>query len=134
MVAGVRDRELFLDLLAEGERSDLFISQSSIVQKRYGVHRVYFFYLRVGDEIARVEIPQWVAMDENLLNLVHTLILDQCRRGLGYPVALSEAHEQAVVTAADKESFWQMVESFMIEENMPSLSSAKSQSKRTRWV
>jgi hypothetical protein len=133
-VAGVRDRELFLNLLAEGERSALFISQSSIVQKRYGGHRIYFFYLRVDDEVARVEIPQWVATDSSLLSLVHALVLDQCRRGLGYPVALGEAHEQAVVTAADKEQFWQLVESSLVEENLPSLTSAKSRSKRTRWV
>jgi len=49
-------------------------------------------------------------------------------------VALSEAHEQAVVTAADREQFWQLVESSLVEENMPSLTSAKSQSKRMRWV
>jgi len=134
VVAGVRDRELFLNLLAQGERSATFISQSSVVRKHYGIHQVYFFYLRVDDEIARVEIPQWVAMDESLLNLVHALVLDQCQRGQGYPVALSEAHEQAVVTTADRENFWQLVESLMIEERMPSLSSAKSQSKRTRWV
>ena len=134
VVAGVRDRELFLNLLAEGERSALFISQSSIVRKHYGGHRVYFFYIRVDDEIARVEIPRWVATDKNLLNLVHALVLDQCQRGLGYPVALSEAHEQAVVTAADREQFWQLVESSLVEENLPSLSSAKSQSKRRRWV
>jgi len=132
-VAGVRDRELFLNLLTGGERSALFISQSKI-QKRYGGHLVYFFYLRVDDEIARIEIPRWVATDKNLLNLVHALVLDQCRRGLGYPVALSEAHEQAVVTAADRESFWQMVESSLVDEHLPSLTSAKSQSKRTRWV
>ncbi len=133
MVAGVQDRELFLNLLSQGERSALFISQSKI-QKRYGVHRVYFFYLRVDDEIARVEIPQWVATNDSLLNLVHSLVLDQCQRGRGYPVALSEAHEQAVVTAADKENFWQLVESSLVEEHMPSLGSAKSWSKRTRWV
>jgi len=133
-VAGVRDRELFLNLLDGGERSPLFISQSSIVQKHYGYHQVYFFYLRVGDEIARVEIPRWVATDEGLLNLVHALVLDQCQRGQGYPVALSEAHEQAVVTGADRENFWQLVESSMVEEHMPTLSSAKSFSKRTRWV
>jgi len=133
-VAGVQDRELFINLLGQGERSALFISQSSIVQKRYGEHRVYFFYLRVDDEIARVEIPQWVAKDEGLLNLTHGLILDQCRRGLGYPVALSEAHEKAVVTAADREEFWQVVESLMVEEKMPTPTSAKSFSKRTRWV
>ncbi len=133
-VAGVRDRELFANILGRGERSALFISQSSIVRKRYGEHWVYFFYLRVDDEIARVEIPQWVARNEILLNLTHTLILDQCRRGQGYPVALSEAHEQAVVTGADRENFWQLVESSLVEEHLPNPSSGKSQSKRTRWI
>ncbi|MBA7611438.1 hypothetical protein ES703_18662 [subsurface metagenome] len=132
-MAGVRDRELFLNLLSEGERSELFISPSKI-QKHYGYHQVYFFYLRVDDEVARVEIPRWVALNEDLLNLVHTLVLDQCRRGQGYPVALSEAHEQAVVTAADRENFWQLVDSSMVDEHMPTLTSAKSFSKRTRWV
>ncbi len=133
-VAGVQDQELFSNLLDQGERSAIFISQSSIVRKHYGVHQVYFFYVRVGDEIARIEIPQWVALDENLLNLVHTLVLDQCQRGQGYPVALSEAHEKAVVTGVDREEFWQLVESSLVEEHLPSLGSAKSRSKRTRWV
>ncbi len=132
-VAGIRDRELFSSLLSRGERSALFISPSKI-QKHYGEHEVYFFYLRVDDEIARVEIPRWVATGENLLNLVHTLVLDQCQRGQGYPVALSEAHEKAVVTGADREYFWQLVESSLLEERIPSLSSAKSRSKRTRWI
>ena len=88
----------------------------------------------MDDEIARVEIPQWVAQDENLLNLTHSLVLDQCRRGQGYPVALAEAHEQAVVTGADRESFWQLVESLLIGEHLPTPTSAKSFSKRTRWV
>ncbi|MBM2825379.1 MAG: nuclease, partial [Dehalococcoidales bacterium] len=119
-VAGVQDRELFASLLGQGERSALFITQSSVVKKRYGEHQVYFFYLRVDDEIARVELPQWVARDENLLNLTHTLVLDQCRRGQGYPVALAEAHEQAVVREADRQNFWQLVESSLIGEKMPS--------------
>ena len=133
-VAGVQDRELFSNLLGRGERSAVFISQSSVVQKRYGVHQVYFFYLRLDDEVARVELPQWVAMDEGLLGLVHSLVLDQCQRGQGYPVALSEAHEKAVVTGVDREQFWQLVESSLVDERLPTPSSAKSFSKRTRWV
>ena len=133
-IAGIRDRELFMDILKPRERSALFTSGSRFVQKHYGGHQVYFFYLRVDDEVARVELPRWVALDENLLNLAHSLILDQCQRGQGYPVALSEAHEQAVVTAAARENFWQLVESALVTEHLPSLSSAKSQSKRTRWV
>ena len=133
-VAGTRDRELFINLLRPGERSALFSSGSSIVQKHYGGHQVYFFYLRLDDEISRIELPRWVALDENLLSLTHSLVLDQCQRGQGYPVALSEAHEQAVVTAADRENFWQLVEAALVSEHLPSLISAKSQSKRTRWV
>ena len=133
-VAGVQDRELFRNLLSPGERSAIFISQSSVVRKHYGVHQVYFFYLRVNNEIARVEVPRWVAVDEGLLTLTHALVLDQCHRGQGYPVALSEAHEKAVVTGADRENFWQLVESSLIGEHLPTLGSAKSRSKRTRWV
>jgi GNAT superfamily N-acetyltransferase len=133
-VAGIQDRELFINLLSPGERSAVFISQSSVVRKHYGGHQVYFFYLRVNGEIARVEIPRWVAVDEDLLTLVHALVLDQCHRGQGYPVALSEAHEKAVVTGADRENFWQLVESSLVEEHLPTLGSAKSRSKRTRWV
>jgi hypothetical protein len=133
-VAGVRDRDLFMNLLESGERSALFLSPSNIVKEHYGEHRVYFFYLRVDDEIARIEIPQWVAENKDLLNLNHCLILDQCQRGHGYPVALSEAHEQAVVTGADRENFWELVESTMVDEHLPSPSSGKSLSKRTRWV
>jgi len=126
-------RELFSDVLETGERSAIFISPSRI-QKRYGAHQIYFFYLRVSDEVARVEIPRWVATDENLLSLTHALILDQCRRGQEYPVALSEAHEKAVVTMADRDNFWQVVESSLEEERMSTLGSAKSRSKRTRWI
>jgi hypothetical protein len=133
-VAGVQDRELFSSLLNQGERSALFISQSSVVRKHYGEHWVYFFYLKLDDEIARVEVPQWVARDEKLLNLAHSLVLDQCQRGQGYPVALSEAHEQAVVTMADRENFWTLVESSLVEERLPTPTSGKSRSKRTRWV
>jgi hypothetical protein len=133
-LAGVRDRDLFMNLLESGERSALFISPSKIVKEHYGGHRVYFFYLRVEDEIARIEVPQWVAENKDLLDLAHVLIFDQCRRGHGYPVALSEAHEQAVVTGADRENFRELVESTLIEEHLPTPASGKSMSKRTRWV
>jgi hypothetical protein len=134
VVTGIRDRDLFLNLLGPGERSSLFISPSKVVEKHYGANQVYFFYLRNKDEVARIEIPRWVAIEEDLLTLVHTLVLDQCQRGYGYPVALSEAHEKAVITTADRENFWHLVESSLVKEHMSSLGSAKSRSKRTRWV
>ncbi len=132
-VSGLRDRDIFAETLQPGERSALFASQSSILEE-YGPHRVDFYYLNVGEEIARVEVPAWVAEDQGLLDLSHGLLLDQCRRGHGYPVALSEAHEHAVVTGADRENFWALVESCLADEKLPSPGSAKSTSKRTRWV
>jgi hypothetical protein len=75
-----------------------------------------------------------VAENADLLNLTHSLVYDQCQRGQGYPVALSEAHEQAVVTGADRENFRELVEAMLVEEHLPTPSSGKSQSKRTRWV
>jgi hypothetical protein len=133
-LAGVRDRDIFWELLKDGERSALFISPSKIVQEQYGEHRIFFFYLKAGDEIARIEVPRWTAEKEALLHLTHSLVLDQCRRGHGYPVALSEAHEQAVVTGVDRENFQELIESTLIEEHLPNPSSGKSMSKRTRWV
>ncbi|HEX9896532.1 MAG TPA: DNA double-strand break repair nuclease NurA [Dehalococcoidales bacterium] len=132
-ISGVHDRDLFAGILKPGERSVLFISPSKI-QKRYGKHLVYFFYLRLNGEIARVEVPRWVAEDRVKLGLVHTLVLDQCRRGQGYPVALSEAHEKAVVTGADRDNFWRMVDESLVEKHLPVTESEKSRSKRTRWL
>jgi GNAT superfamily N-acetyltransferase len=133
-ISGIQDKDLFFRTLAYGERSGRFINPSIIVDKYYREHQVYFFYLRLEDEIARVEVPEWVAVRPDLLELAHILVLDQCRRGQGYPVALSEAHEQAVVTGADREQFWGLVEESFIEEKMSIYTSTKSRSKRTRWI
>ena len=133
-VAGIQDRDLFERLLGYGQRSPIFISGSRFVQKHYGQHEIHFFYLKLEEEVARLEIPRWVAEREELIDLVHALVLDQCRRGHGYPVALMEAHEKAVVTAADRERFWQLVELALAEDRLNIRSSGKRMSKRLRWV
>jgi len=133
-VAGLLDRDLFRALLGCSERSPVFVSGSRFVRKHYGAHQVHFFYLKLDEEIARVEVPQWVADDNGLVDLVHCFVLDQCRRGHGYPVALMEAHEKAVVTAADRERFWQLVELSLAEEGLSVTGSGKQRSKVSRWV
>jgi GNAT superfamily N-acetyltransferase len=133
-LAGITDSRLFVSLLAAGERSCLFSSRSKVVGEHYGDHEIHFFYLRVDDEIARVEIPRWVARDKDLVGLAHSLVLDQCYRGHGYPVALSEAHEQAVVTTSDRRDFWQLVEAGLVDQHLPTPTTGKSRSKRMRWV
>ncbi len=134
VVGGLLDRDLFTRTLAHGERSAVFMSTSSIVRDYYGAHAVAFYYLNVGEEMARVEIPAWVAEDETLLTLSHSLILDQCRKGLGYPTAIMEAHEQAVISGTERELFRQMVEEALEERRLPVYTSAKNRSKRQRWL
>ncbi|MDY6917119.1 MAG: DNA double-strand break repair nuclease NurA, partial [Chloroflexota bacterium] len=133
-VAGVRDRDLFGALLEEGERSPLFLTGSPFVHKHYGEHQIHFFYLKLDEEVARLEVPNWVAADEELVGQVHALVLDQCRRGHGYPVALMEAHEKAVVTAIDRERFWELIEMSLARDRMDITGSGKQQSKRLRWA
>ena len=134
VVGGVLDRDLFARLLAAGERSAVFTSTSSVVQGYYREHAVAFYYLNTGDEIARMEVPGWVAEDEALLSLSHSLVLDQCRKGLGYPVAVMEAHEQAVIGGSERELFRRMVEDTLTERNLPVYTSEKARSKRLRWL
>ena len=133
-LAGVDDRMLFTDLLGGGERSPIFSSSSSVVRQYYGEHQVFFFYINVDEEIARVEVPGWVAQDPVFLGLAHSLLVDSCRKGRGYPVALMEAHEQAVLTGAHREQFWSLVARALEEQGLAADTSAKSASKRLPWV
>ena len=133
-VNGLLDRHLFEGLLEPGERSDTFLSQSSISRDWYGQHRVHFFYVNTGLEIGRVDVPGWVADDEASMGLCHRLILDQCERGIGYPAAIAESHEQAVVTGADRLAFRQMVDEALEMNGLPVYTSEKARSKRTRWL
>lgn len=132
LVTGIRDAHLF-EFLRAGERSSLFGSRQKVLES-YGDSRVSFFYLNAGPEIARVEVPAWVANDPALVDLVHALVYDQCGRGFGYPVALMEAHEQAVVSEADRQEFWQLVRLALAGQALPESGSAKAFSKRAPWA
>lgn len=115
--------------LREGQRGPIFISLSRINVESYGDHLIHFFYMRVGREIARVEIPRWVALESAMVDRVHAIVYDQCMRGQGYPVALARAHEQAIVRSADKKAFLQIVENSLLRAELPASSSRKAESK-----
>jgi hypothetical protein len=134
------DAGLYARLLKPGERSPTFTSRGqatgySRILKLYDpMQWVAFFYLHAGVEIARVEFPAWVAESPELVNRVHALCLDQARKGRGYPVALAEAHEQAVVRGPDREIFLRLLQRAMIQEGTPVAPTRKALAKRTRAV
>jgi hypothetical protein len=133
-VSGVSDAALFDRFLGVGERSAIFESTSKVIGQYYGEHRICFFYLKLGHEIARIELPIWLATGFDRVNLIHTLVLEQVKKGNGYPVALAEAHEQAVVTGADRELFYEVVDTYLTDLGLPTAVSAKSFSKLARWI
>lgn len=109
---GVMDRWLYGEtgnpLLPPGYRSAVFVLQSGSEKKYKGALSLHFFYLNVGTEghpwPVRVEIPQWVAEDSKKLDLLHGVLLEQCRMmgSKPYPYLLHRAHETAVVRFEEK--------------------------------
>ena len=116
---GVSDRWLFGErehpLLGPGERSAVFGLQSSAEKNYKGALSLQFFYLNVGTDghpwQVRVEIPKWVADDETKLNLLHAVLIQQCRMmgSKPYPYLLHRAHETAVVKMEEKQQIEQLL-------------------------
>ena len=144
---GVSDRWLFGEhnnpLLPPGHRSAVFKIQSSSEKKYKGVLELHFFYLNVGTEghpwPVRVEIPKWVADDKEKLDLLHGVLVEQCRMmgSKPYPYLLHRAHETAVVKMEEKQQIEQMLamELRNHDEEMDDISnksSAKGLKGRTR--
>ena len=136
--AGFDDRELFELVLAPGHRSPLYRSIRLAARFALGLATgqewSHFYYLNGGAEIARVEVPDWLVDDPELLALSHTMLVKQCELGLGYPVAISEAHEQAVITGHDREEFRRLTLMLLEQRGLPTGESAKNVSKRRPWV
>ncbi len=109
------DTRLFETLLQPGQRSAVFeLRQGWNRMYRDAGHAIHVFYLNVGrstrPNIARVEVPAWVAQDAALLGLAHAAILDQCHvTENAYPYALTRADELAVISMAEKTRFEQMI-------------------------
>ena len=130
------DGDIFRGLLAPGQRSALFRSHSrrpGSVESLLPGHDVALFYLRVGDDVARVELPAWAASPPQIDRL-HAALVDQCERCEGYPRALQEAHEQAVVSVGDREQFERLLARLAGDAGIRERRSGKPHSKRRRSV
>ncbi len=111
-------------------RTVVFKHQSKFCDLYPSSVRPYFFYLHVGSEIARIEIPAWIALNEDYVNDISSIILDNCIKGRGYPVALAEAHEQAVVKGPDREFFYHLIQKVGFDHHRNVLISQKNVKKR----
>ncbi len=112
---GVTDVELYTEILQSGERSAVFAMQSKSAANYQDQLALHFFYLNVGRMgkpwLARVEIPAWVAADDEMLDQLHAVLVYQCRimGSRPYPYLLHRAHEAAVVSLQEKDQVTQMI-------------------------
>ena len=65
---------------------------------------------------------------------LHSALVDQCRRCDGYPRALQEAHEQAVISARDREGFERLLERLADGHGARARRNGKQRSKRRRTL
>lgn len=133
---GLVDAELFSRLLAPGDRSAVFVDLSPTNHRfaRPGrPNEMCFFYLNTGREnaanIARVDLPRWVAEDKESVRKIHALLLDQCRIVGQYPYVLARADEIAVVSRQDQADLEFRIARQLQERDLSFSETAKQQMK-----
>jgi hypothetical protein len=126
----LRDAGIWGRLLEPGERSPLWRSSAKI-QDFYGDdYAIHFCYVNVGAEVARVEVPAWVALDADVLAMTLSLVVAQVQKGYGYPVALAEAHNQAVVRGGDRSRFFALLEREMVKAGLRNVGTSYKEARK----
>jgi hypothetical protein len=132
---GLTDRALF-GFLRPGQRSALFVRGTAANDDFRGRgHEIYFFYLNTGEDLARVEVPVWVARRPRALDLVHAAVYDQCSFNHGYPYVLTRADELAVILGDERDALEDMIVRAMARHGLPlpELSRKAQQKQVARW-
>ncbi len=125
----LKDTAVWAMELEPGQRSPLWRSSARILSL-YGDQDIYFCYVHVGTEVARVEFPAWVAQDAELLETALSLTIAQVQKGFGYPVALAEAHNQAVVRGGDRTRFFALLEQQMIRAGLRNVGTSYKEARK----
>ena len=134
-VTGLTDDFVFSRLLEPGQRSVVFVDVShhnESFRQRDSQNEVCFFYLNpgiFGRQIARVDIPRWVANDPQAVAAVHALLIDQCNILGDYPYVLARADEIAVVGQQDHDNLAIMIDNIMERNGISPEPTAKQASK-----
>jgi hypothetical protein len=133
------DAALMAHFLAPGERSAWFTRPSATNRRHAGRgHEVWFCYINVGaahasnvyiDAIARVEVPGWGAQNDDAMTTLHAVLLHQSQVLNGYPYVLARAHEEALVTTADKAALDSEIQRRLFAQGILARPSEKAQQK-----
>jgi hypothetical protein len=120
------DTDIASLFLKPNNRSAVFVSNSPTTISYPNHLKPCFLYVQTAQEIARIEIPAWIAAQPTAVTFVARSILDQAHKGHGYPISLAEAHEQAVIKGADRDFFYHLLQKLTIEQKQHYKASQKS--------
>ena len=129
-IDALRDSTFWGSRLQPGQRSPLYRSNLKILDLYEESQRVYFCYVNVGSEIARVEVPAWIVEDTALFDRSLSIMLAQVHKGYGYPVALAEAHNQAVVRGSDRTRFFTLLEQQLIKAGLRNVGTSYKEARK----
>lgn len=127
----IMDLEFMQALLSPGQRSATFLHGSPhntrFIHEKAGIH---FFFMRINiQEIVRVEIPQWIAHNPDLVNQVAGVILEDSRM-TGYSYTLSQAHHHAAISKdISRQLQEQAIARYYLQTGRPPYTSAKNRAK-----
>ncbi|MBO9999800.1 MAG: DNA double-strand break repair nuclease NurA [Cyanobacteria bacterium SID2] len=130
----LRDAVFWGGHLQPGQRGCWWKSSIPILQRYGDRHWVYFCYVHVGTEIARIDVPAWVIDDPKQLDTALSLMLGQVHKGYGYPVTLAEAHNQAVVRGGDRHRFFSLLERQMIEAGLKNVGTSYKEARKRHSI
>lgn len=140
---GLTDGQLFESLLP-GERTGLFVPNSR-ANDRYQARsatddlagdRIAFCYTNMArqgrnevGEIARLEMPGWVAERHGWLDIAQSVIAANCEPG-PFPYVLARAHELALVTEEERAALDELVSQVMWRNGLAPQLSTKAWTKQ----
>ncbi|MBY0360068.1 MAG: DNA double-strand break repair nuclease NurA [Candidatus Obscuribacterales bacterium] len=115
------DRQLLAAKLKIGERSSVYLSEATWSKALNTNQRVAFCYFNNGSEVARLEFPAWLYEKKDLFNFTMQVMFSQNKKGFGYPIALAEAHNLAVIRQKDRNAFFELLRQKLLESGQSAL-------------
>ncbi len=128
----IYDTDIFQRILKPFERSVLFQNNEQFI--KFYPEKIFFYYINNGYEVARIEIPEFVAKNKDLFNSLNSILLSQSEKGRGYPEVLKEAHEQAVIHKKEQDAIEEILINLLRKEGYDFKSIQKVLAKKIRTI
>lgn len=128
----IYDTDIFQRILKPFERSVLFQNNEQFI--KFYPEKIFFYYINNGYEVVRIEIPEFVAKNEDLFNTLNSILLNQSEKGGGYPEVLKEAHEQAVIHKKEQDAIEEILLNLLRKEGYDFKSIQKVLAKKIRTI